>query len=131
MPYSLNLPRQLQQEAEHWAATQGISLDQFILWAIAEKVGEFKQQLYDPVFPRITYKRTASGQPVPVLRDTNIRVQTIVVAAREWQLSPTRIAAEYDVDESQVNEALAFYQVHRWEVDVALGAEQALEASHG
>ena len=50
--YSLNLPHRLQQEAEQWAARQGVSLDQFILWAVAEKVGECKQQLDDPAFPR-------------------------------------------------------------------------------
>ena len=37
--YALNLPAQLKHEAEAWATTQGISLNQFILWAVAEKVG--------------------------------------------------------------------------------------------
>lgn len=36
MNYSVNLPNQLQQEAERWAATQGVPLDQFVLWVVAE-----------------------------------------------------------------------------------------------
>ena len=36
--YTLNLPVQLKQDAETWAAQQGVSLNQFILWAVAEKV---------------------------------------------------------------------------------------------
>lgn len=43
-PYTLNLPAQLQQEAEKLAAIQGISLDEFILWVLAEKVAPLKQQ---------------------------------------------------------------------------------------
>ena len=41
--YALNLPVQLKQEAEQWAVKQGVSLNQFILWAVSEKVGELKQ----------------------------------------------------------------------------------------
>ena len=37
--YSLNLPADLKSEAEKWAAEQGVSLNQFILWAVAERVG--------------------------------------------------------------------------------------------
>jgi len=33
-PYPLNLPIQLQQKADKLAAERGISLDQFILWAV-------------------------------------------------------------------------------------------------
>lgn len=81
--YSLNLPIQLKQEAEKWAANQGVSLNQFILWAVAEKVGALSQQLDggNPAFPNITYRRGASGQPLPALRGTRLRVQTVVVAA--------------------------------------------------
>ena len=128
---SVNLPKQLRQEAEQWAAKQGISFDQFIIWAVAEKLGELKQQLGDQAFPRITYRRGASGQPVPVLRGTGIRVKTIVIAARDWKLSPAQIATEYGVSESQVNEALVFYQAHNQEIDTTIAAEDALERSHG
>lgn len=129
--YSLNLPQQLKQEAEHWAAKQEVSLNQFILWAVAEKVGECKQQLADPAFPRITYRRRAGGPPVPVLSGTGIRVQTVVVAARDWRLPPAEIAAEYGIGETQVKEALAFYQLHAQEIDAALAAEQGIEEARG
>lgn len=52
--YTLNLPVQLQQEAEKLAALQGISLDRFILGAVAEKVASLKQPNDDPAFPEIT-----------------------------------------------------------------------------
>jgi hypothetical protein len=35
--YSLKLPPKLQQEAEKYATAQGITLDNLIIWAIAEK----------------------------------------------------------------------------------------------
>lgn len=127
--YSLNLPNQLKQDAESLATRQGVSLNQFILWAIAEKVGALQQQLDDPAFPRISYRRGASGQPSPVLRGNGVRVQTVVVAAYEWRLAPAQIAAEYGLTESQVKEALDFYEAHRQEIDAAIAAEQTLEAA--
>ncbi len=128
--YSFNLPSQLKQEAEKWAENQGVSLDEFILWAVAEKVGVLKEQLGRQTFPNIIYRRGASGQLLPILRGTNLRVQTVVVAARQWGLSPNEIAAEYSLSEAQVNEALAFYAAHRSEIDAAIAAEQALEAAN-
>jgi uncharacterized protein (DUF433 family) len=128
--YPLNLPVELKREAEEWAATQGVSLNQFIMWAVAEKVGALRQQLDDPEFPHITYRRGASGIPTPVVRGTNIRVQTLVVAHQTWELSVEQIAEEYAVTKSQVEEALAFYTVHQEEIQRALEAEQALEADH-
>jgi uncharacterized protein (DUF433 family) len=128
--YPLNLPAQLKEEAEKWAANQGVSLNQFIMWAVAEKVGALRQSFDDPAFPRVTYHRGAAGQPVPTLRGTGIRVQTVVVAAQQWEMTPARIAAEYDLTEAQVNEALSFYEVHRAEIDTAVAAEQAMEASY-
>lgn len=125
--YPLNLPVQLKKEAEQWAASQGISLNQFIMWSVAEKVGALRQDLNDPDFPQIAYQRGAAAVPTPVLRGTGIRVQTIVVAAQQWGLTVEQIAAEYDLTKSQVEEALAFYEAHRAEVDAALEAEQTLE----
>jgi hypothetical protein len=61
--YPLNLPARLKQDAEKWANDQGVSLNQFILWSVAEKVGALKQNLDDPAFRRVTYRRGASGQP--------------------------------------------------------------------
>jgi uncharacterized protein (DUF433 family) len=128
--YPLNLPTRLKQEAEKWAANQGVSLNQFILWAVSEKVGALSQQLDDPAFPHVTYRRGAGGQPTPVLRGTGVRVQTLVVAAREWGLSPAQIAAEYEVTQAQVKDALAFYEAHRQEIEASIAAEQALEEAH-
>jgi len=128
--YPLNLPVQLKKEAEQWAASQGISLNQFIMWSVAEKVGALRQNLNDPDFPRITYRRGGAAVPTPVLRGAGIRVQTIVVAAQQWGLTVEQIATEYDLTESQVEEALAFYEAHRAEVDAAMEAEQTLEAAH-
>lgn len=126
--YPLNLPAQLKTEAEEWAAHQGVSLNQFIMWAVAEKVGALSHSLDDPAFPRVTYRRGAAGQPAPVLRGTNIRVQTIVVAAQQWGLTPAQIAIEYDLTKAQVNQALAFNRSHRAEIDASIAAEQAIEA---
>ena len=128
--YPLNLPIQLKKEAEQWAASQGISLNQFIMWSVAEKVGALRQDLNDPDFPRVTYRRGAAAVPTPVLRGTGIRVQTVVVAVRQWGLTPEQVAAEYDLTESQVEEALAFYEAHRAEIDAAMEAEQTLEEAH-
>ena len=128
--YPLNLPVQLKKEAEEWAASQGVSLNQFIMWSVAEKVGALRQELSDPNFPQITYRRGAAGVPTPVLRGTGIRVQTIVVAARQWALTVEQIADQYDLTEAQVKEALAFYEAHQVEVDAAMEAERELEAAH-
>jgi uncharacterized protein (DUF433 family) len=128
--YSLNLPNELKQEAEKWASQQGIPLEEFILEAVAEKVNSLSQQLKDPAFPDITYRRGSSGQPVPILHGTNLRVQTVVVAANQWGLSPDQIATEYDLSEAQVNDALAFYNAHRGQINDAIAAEQALEAAN-
>jgi uncharacterized protein (DUF433 family) len=127
--YPLNLPAKLKQEAEEWASNQGVSLNQFILWSVAEKVGTLKQGLDDPAFPRITYRRGAAGKPMPVLRGTGIRVQAAVVAARHWNMTPDQIATEFRLTKAQVKEALAFYDAHRVEIDAELAVEQAMEES--
>lgn len=127
--YALNLPTQLKQDAEEWAAAQGVSLNQFIQWALAEKVGALSQQLDDPDFPRITYRRGASGIPQPVIRGTGVRVQTLVTAVQVWQMSPDQVAGEYDLNPAQVSEALAYYDKHTAEIDLSFRAEEALEAA--
>jgi uncharacterized protein (DUF433 family) len=128
--YPLNLPGQLKKEAEHWANQQGVSLNQFIMWSVAEKVGALSQLLDDPDFPQITYQRGAAGTPTPVLRSTSVRVQTIVGAVRSWALSPDEIASDYDLSKAQVKEALAFYEAHRGEIDAAIAAEENLESAY-
>ena len=128
--FTINLPLQLQQEAEQRAASQGVPLDQFILWAVAEKVASLRYQLNDPNFPKITYRQGASGQPVAVIRGTGIRVQTIAIAAHQWGLSSTQLAEEYDLTEVQVNDALGFYAAHHTEIDRAIATEQAIKAAN-
>ncbi len=112
------------------ATLQGISFDQFILWAVAEKVATLKQRNDDRTFPEITYVRGASGELVPVLRGTWLRVQTVVIAAPKWGFSPNLIVAEYDLSEAQVKDVLAFYAVHFQEIDASIAAEQIIEATH-
>ncbi|MDF5726507.1 MAG: DUF433 domain-containing protein [Rhizonema sp. PD38] len=128
--YSLNLPIQLQQEAERFATSQGISLEQFILWAVAEKVGVLNQLTDDPAFPSIVYRCGASGTRAPILQGTGLRIQTMVIANQKWGLSVPQIAEEYNLSEAQVNEALAFYAAHSQEIDRAIVAEQAFESHH-
>lgn len=127
--YALNLPAQLRHEAEKWAAEQGVSLHQFILWAVAEKVGALSRRLDDPVFPHITYRRGAGGSPVPVLRGTGIRVQTIAIAATRWGMLPQQLATEYGVSVAAITESLAFAAAHRDELERVIAAEEAAEAA--
>lgn len=130
--YPLNLPQQLKQEAEALAQKQGISLNQFILWATAEKVGALNQQLDDPVFPQVTYRRGAGGIPMPVLRGTGIRVQAIAIAREQWGMSPADIAAEYDLTPTQIEAALAFFAAHRAEIETHIERETRLaQEVHG
>ena len=125
--YALSLPQQLKQKAEELARRQGVSLNQFILWAVAEKVGALAEGLGDPNFPGIRYRRGAAGQPVPVLQGHGLRVQTLVVAHHEWGMTTAELAEAYGLPESQVKEALAFYQAHRSEIDASIQADSELE----
>lgn len=129
--YSLSLPEQLKRDAERWAASQGVSLNQFVLWAVAEKVGGLGRELGDPQFPGVTYRRGGAGEPAPVLRGTGIRVRTLAVAARDWGWSPERIADEFGLQERQVKEALQFAGRHDKEIASDLADEAELEAARG
>jgi len=64
-----------------------------------------------------------------VLGETCIRIQTIVVSNREWNETPTEIAAQYDLSASLVKEALRFYQAHQAEVDLLIQSDSLLEMS--
>jgi len=123
--YALNLPNSLKRDAERLAKEQGVSLNQFILWSVAEKVGGLLQDLDDPNFPNVTYRRGASGTPTPVLRGTGIRIQTIVIAFEDG--SSAEIAEDYDLTKAQVEEAISFYEAHRAEIDAFIQADAALE----
>jgi uncharacterized protein (DUF433 family) len=128
--YALNLPVSLKREAEEMASRQGISLNQFIMWSVSEKVAALRQELDDPNFPGITYRRGASGWITPILRGTGIRVQTIVNDTHAG-LKAEQIAAEYELDVNRVREAQAFYNAHRPEIDASILAEQKLEEKGG
>jgi len=123
--YALNLPNELKRDAERLAKKQGVSLNQFILWSVAEKVGGLLQGLDDPNFPGITYRRGAAGGLSPVLRGTGVRVQTIVMAAEDRSL--LEIAEDYDLTEAQLREAQGFYEAHRVEIDTYIKAESQME----
>jgi uncharacterized protein (DUF433 family) len=124
--YALNLPVNLKREAEELASRQGISLNQFIMWSVSEKVASLRQTLDDPNFPGITYRRGASGWVTPVIRGTGIRVQTIAVDTQTG-MKPEQIAAEYDLDVTRIREAQAFYSAHRAEIDANIHIEQEME----
>jgi uncharacterized protein (DUF433 family) len=128
--YPLNLPVELKREAEEAAKRQGVSLNQFILWSVAEKVTALKAGLDDPDYPNITYRRGASGIPVPIVRGTGIRVQTLAIAHQRWGESEEKIAAAYDLLQAVVSEALEFYQAHKEEIDLHVRAEDEIEKQH-
>jgi uncharacterized protein (DUF433 family) len=112
--YVLNLPDALKRDAELLAKEQGISLNQFILSSVAEKVGTLLQaEGDDSNFPSVTHRRGAYGVLSPVLRGTGIRVQAIVMASEN--MSPAEIAVDYDLTVAQVQKALNFYRAHRAE----------------
>ncbi len=128
--YPLNLPLELKQEAEALAREQGVSLNQFLMWTVAEKVAALRNRLNDPRFPLIVYRRGAAGAPVPVLARTHLRVQTLIAALTQWGYSEEQAAQEFDLTPAEVREALAFYEAHRAEIDSALKAEADIEAAH-
>ena len=126
----LNLPASLKQTAEQLAAERGMSLNQFVVSAVAEKVSTLQQSSSDPGFPGIAYRYGASGQPTAILQSTGIRVQTIAIAAHHWGQSPQQIATDYALSLAQVTEALGFYAAHQAELDAAIASEQSLEAAN-
>lgn len=127
--YPLNLPVDLKQEAEALAKKQGISLNQFIMWSVSEKVASMRNQLDDPRFPLITYRRGGSGDFSPVIRGTAIHVKTIVLWIKFGE-SPKTVAEEYGLDIKQVQEAQAFYQAHKAEIDADIQEDEDLEEQH-
>jgi len=124
--YALNLPDRLKHEVEQLAESQGISLDQFVLWAVTEKVSTLKASLAS-----ITYRQGASGQIFSVIKGTGVRVQTLAIAFHKLLMSASQIANEYDLSEEQVTEALRFYEFNKEQIDLAIASEQTLESVHG
>jgi uncharacterized protein (DUF433 family) len=118
--YSLNLPVALKHEAEEVAEQQGVSLNQLILWSLAEKVTSLKSKLDDPNFPNITYKLDTSSQPVPVIKGKGIRVQTLVLAHFHWKETIEELATQYELPQRSIKEALSFYNAHKTAVDALI-----------
>lgn len=131
--YALNLPIKLKEDASRAAKEQGVSLNQFILWSVSERVGALRQSLDDPNFPRITYRRETNGYPAPVLRGRGIRVQVIVGYIKGWHMSPEEVADSFDLPLDTVTEAMRFYEAHHFEIDAAIEADRqfAIEAGYG
>ena len=129
--YPLNLPVDLKQDAEQIARQQGVSLNQLILWSLAEKVTALKSKLDDPNFPDIAYKMDAENQPIPMIRGTGIRVQTIVVAVNEWNDTPVYIAQQYSLSERIVKQALAYYSFHKKWVDALIASDDEAANKRG
>ena len=127
--YALNLPIDLKHEAELLAKHQGVSLNQFIMWAVSEKVASLRNELDDPNFPLITYRKGGSGDYSPVIRGTAIHVKTLILWIRFGE-KPQKVADNYDLDIKQVQEAQAFYKVHKAEIDKNIKEENELERQH-
>ena len=79
-----------------------------------------RKTMDDPRFPGITYRGSAGGRPVPVVRGTRVRVQTLVVETKQRKLGADRLAEKYGLTTAQVQEALAFYAAHRHDIDAAI-----------
>ena len=128
--YSLNLPVDLKQDAEQIAELQGVSLNQLILWSLAEKVTALKSKIDDPNFPDITYKLDVDNQPLPMIKGKGIRVQTLVIAFYDWKESVVEISQQYDLPQKTVKQALAFYEAHKKVVDALIDSNTEAEPSH-
>lgn len=87
------------------------------------------QKLDDPKFPLITYRRGGSGMPRPVIRGTAIHVEAIVQWIKFGE-TPEAVAQNYDLDIKQVQEAQAFYKVHKKEIDQSIKEVEDLERQH-
>ncbi|NEP46839.1 MAG: DUF433 domain-containing protein [Okeania sp. SIO2H7] len=128
--YSLNLPSQLREAATKVASQQGLSLEQFIISAISDKLAAEDKSFNKPNFPEIIYIRGTSGILTPVLKGTRIRIQTLVIAKNRWNLSEEQIAYEYDLSLEQVRQALLFYSEFREEIEEAIATAQTIERTN-
>lgn len=128
--YSLNLPIDLKQDAEQIAERQGVSLNQLILWSLAEKVTALKSKIDDPNFPDITYVLDSDNQLVPFVKGKGIRVQTLVIAFYEWKESVAEMARQYDLPQKTIKQVLAFYEAHKKVVDALIDSNSEAEPTH-
>ena len=83
----MNLPTHLQQAVEQWANRQGISAEQFIIYAVTDKIDCLSQQL-EPT----TEAPHRQLEQQPILR----RKQGLLVVDAEW---PDHIDVNDFIDE--------------------------------
>lgn len=126
MTLTLDLPPELEQCLAKEAAQNGLSVEAMTLQLLAK----FFHQSTDPAFPNVAYRKGASGQPVPVVAGTGIRVQTLSIALHQWGLTKEQLAEEYSLSIPQIEDALSFYAANQAEIDGAMVLEVAIEASH-
>ncbi len=72
----MNLPPQLQQEAEEWASRQGLSFEQFILQAVTEKVTALNQQNAEATIQVPQAHSSTSGQPKVYRKEGILVIET-------------------------------------------------------
>ncbi len=68
-------------------------------------------------------QRSESGRRQPYLKGRNMTVGQLIYTMRANQLSLDAAAADLDVPAAQIREAVAYYQVHRDEVDGEMAEE--------
>lgn len=126
MTLTLDLPPELEQRLAKEAAQNGLSVEAMTLQLLAK----FFHQATDSAFPNVAYRQGASGQPVPVVAGTDIRIQTIAIAFHQWGFTKEQLAEEYNLSIPQIDGALAFYAANQAEIEGAMALEAAIEASH-
>lgn len=126
MTLTLDLPPELEQRLAKEAAQHGLSVEAMTLQLLAK----FFHPATDPTFPNVAYRQGASGQPVPVVAGTGIRIQTLAIALHQWGFTQEQLAEEYNLSILQIEDALAFYAANQAEIDGAMALEAAIEASH-
>jgi uncharacterized protein (DUF433 family) len=73
-------------------------------------------------YPRIIRNPRIHGGE-PVVRGTRVPVRTIVIAWSEYRNVPRVLAAYPRLTEEDVQEALAYYEAHRQELDKRIQAQ--------
>lgn len=81
-----------------------------------------------------THPLIRSGRPC--IAGTGLKVTDVVVQQKYWGQSPAQIARHFDIDASQVEDALNYYAAHTDYIDTDielnnLNHEQWVESHHG
>ena len=122
--------QELQEQVLQLPLKDRWQLVQQLLGSIQQETLETGLPIADEqAFPQIQYRTGSSGQANASIKNTGIRVQTIVIAKVDWAWDVSKIAEEYELSPTQVSEALRFYEAHKAEIDDEIAAEVALEAA--